>query len=99
MDKKVDSIKITQRNLEKFAGIKKYRFGEVEEDDLVGVVTGLAWTEVGGELLTIESVKLPGKGKIQSTGKLGEVMKESVAAAESYVKSRGPSFRYRSYEV
>tara|TARA_B100001093_G_scaffold18648_1_gene16931 strand:- start:741 stop:2021 length:1281 start_codon:yes stop_codon:yes gene_type:complete len=92
MDGKVNKVDITQENLEKFAGIKKFRFGEVEEDDLVGVVTGLAWTEVGGELLTIESVKLPGKGKIQSTGKLGDVMKESVAAAESYVKSRGPSF-------
>ena len=92
MDGKVDKVDITQENLEEFAGIRKYRFGEVEEDDLVGVVTGLAWTEVGGELLTIESVKLPGKGKIQSTGKLGDVMKESVAAAESYVKSRGPSF-------
>ena len=92
MDGKVDKVDITQDNLEEFAGIRKYRFGEVEEDDLVGVVTGLAWTEVGGELLTIESVKLPGKGKIQSTGKLGDVMKESVAAAESYVKSRGPSF-------
>ena len=92
MDGKVNKVDITTDNLEDFAGIKKYRFGEVEEDDLVGVVTGLAWTEVGGELLTIESVKLPGKGKIQSTGKLGDVMKESVAAAESYVKSRGPSF-------
>ncbi|MDB3953930.1 endopeptidase La [Alphaproteobacteria bacterium] len=92
MKEKVTQIRITPRNLEKFAGIKKYRFGEVEEKDLMGVVTGLAWTEVGGELLTIESVKLPGKGKIQSTGKLGDVMKESVAAAESYVKSRAPSF-------
>ena len=70
----------------------KFRFGEVEDDDLVGVVTGLAWTEVGGELLTIESVKLPGKGKITRTGKLGDVMLESVQAAESYVKSRSPSF-------
>ena len=92
MKEKVARIRITPRNLEKFAGIRKYTFGEVEEKDLVGVVTGLAWTEVGGELLTIESVKIPGKGKIQSTGKLGDVMKESVAAAESYVKSRAPSF-------
>jgi ATP-dependent Lon protease len=92
MKKKVTKVHITRRNLEKYAGIKKYRFGEVEDNDMVGVVTGLAWTEVGGELLTIESVKVPGKGRIQSTGTLGDVMKESVAAAESYVKSRAPSF-------
>ena len=85
-------VQITQRNLEKFAGVHKFRFGELEDDDLVGVVTGLAWTEVGGELLTIESVKLPGKGKVTRTGKLGDVMQESVQAAESYVKSRAPSF-------
>ncbi len=90
-DKKL-SIKITRRTLEKFAGVRKYRFGEAEEKDIVGVVTGLAWTEVGGELLTIESVITPGKGKIQKTGKLGDVMQESVQAAESYVKSRAPSF-------
>ena len=92
MKEKVTKVHITRRNLEKYAGIKKYRFGEVEDKDMVGVVTGLAWTEVGGELLTIESVKVPGKGRIQSTGTLGDVMKESVAAAESYVKSRAPSF-------
>ena len=85
-------VKITRRNLEKFAGVRKYRFGQAEEDDLVGVVTGLAWTEVGGELLTIESAILPGKGRIIRTGKLGDVMLESVQAAESYVKSRAPSF-------
>ncbi|MDP6182857.1 MAG: endopeptidase La [Gammaproteobacteria bacterium] len=87
-----EQVHITKRNLEKFAGVQKFRFGELEEDDLVGVVTGLAWTEVGGELLTIESVRLPGKGKITRTGKLGDVMLESVQAAESYVKSRSPSF-------
>ncbi len=87
-----EQVHITQRNLEKFAGVHKFRYGEVEEEDLVGVVTGLAWTEVGGELLTIESVRLPGKGKITRTGKLGDVMLESVQAAESYVKSRSPSF-------
>jgi ATP-dependent Lon protease len=85
-------IRVTPRNLEKYAGVKKFRFGEVEDEDQVGVVTGLAWTEVGGELLTIESVMLPGKGKIIRTGKLGDVMLESVQAAESYVKSRAPSF-------
>ena len=92
LKEKKEQVHITRRNLEKFAGVQKFRFGEVEEEDLVGVVTGLAWTEVGGELLTIESVKLPGKGKITSTGKLGDVMQESVQAAESYVKSRSPSF-------
>ena len=65
---------------------------EAEEENIVGVVTGLAWTEVGGELLTIESAKTPGKGKIQKTGKLGDVMQESVQAAETYVKSRAPEF-------
>jgi ATP-dependent Lon protease len=92
LKEKKEQVHITRRNLEKFAGVQKFRFGEVEEEDLVGVVTGLAWTEVGGELLTIESVKLPGKGKITRTGKLGDVMQESVQAAESYVKSRSPSF-------
>ncbi|MBT5107907.1 MAG: endopeptidase La [Rhodospirillaceae bacterium] len=85
-------IRVTPRNLEKYAGVKKFRFGEVEDEDQIGVVTGLAWTEVGGELLTIESVMLPGKGKIIRTGTLGDVMLESVQAAESYVKSRAPSF-------
>ena len=92
LKEKKEQVHITRRNLNKFAGVHKFRFGEVEEEDLVGVVTGLAWTEVGGELLTIESVKLPGKGKITRTGKLGDVMQESVQAAESYVKSRSPSF-------
>jgi ATP-dependent Lon protease len=79
-------------NLEKFSGVRRYRYGETEETDLVGVTTGLAWTEVGGELLSIESVTVPGKGKVTSTGKLGEVMRESVQAAESFVKSRAASF-------
>ena len=85
-------VRVTRRNLEKFSGVRKYRFGEVEETDLVGVTTGLAWTEVGGELLSIEALTLPGKGKVTSTGKLGDVMKESVQAAESFVKSRSPVF-------
>ncbi len=92
MDADVEDVKITSRNLEKYAGIRKFRFGEVEEENIIGVVTGLAWTEVGGELLTIESAKTPGKGKIQKTGKLGDVMQESVQAAETYVKSRAPEF-------
>src|SRR6202158_3786232 len=90
--KKLVSVAVTRRNLEKYAGVKKFRFGEVESEDMVGMVTGLAWTEVGGELLTIESVVVPGKGRITSTGKLGDVMRESVQAAESYVKSRATAF-------
>lgn len=85
-------VSITPKNLDKFAGVRRYRYGEVEEKDLVGVTTGLAWTEVGGELLSIEALTLPGKGKVTSTGKLGDVMKESVQAAESFVKSRSLTF-------
>jgi ATP-dependent Lon protease len=83
---------ISSKNLEKFAGVRRFRFGEVEETDLVGITTGLAWTEVGGELLSIEVVTVPGNGKVTATGKLGDVMKESVQAAESYVKSRAIAF-------
>jgi ATP-dependent Lon protease len=90
--KKVDRVAVTRRNLEKYAGVRKFRFGEAESDDMVGVTTGLAWTEVGGELLTIEAVTLPGKGRVTATGKLGDVMKESVQAAESFVKSRSYGF-------
>lgn len=89
---KTKALHITRRNLEKFAGIKRFRYGEAEGEDQVGVITGLAWTEVGGELLTIESVTLPGKGKVIATGKLGDVMKESVQAAESFVKSRAAAY-------
>ncbi len=81
-------VKITRRNLDKYAGVRKFRYGEAELEDMVGVTTGLAWTEVGGELLTIESVQVPGKGKMTITGKLGDVMQESVQAAKSYVRSR-----------
>jgi ATP-dependent Lon protease len=90
--KGVPKVTVTRRNLEKYAGVRKFRFGELESEDMVGVVTGLAWTEVGGELLSIEAVTVPGKGKVTATGKLGDVMKESVQAAESYVKSRASSF-------
>lgn len=85
-------LHITRRNLEKYAGVARYRRSETEVEDLVGVTTGLAWTEVGGELLSIEAVTVPGKGKVISTGKLGDVMKESIQAAESYVKSRALEF-------
>ena len=90
--KSLKSVHVTRRNLEKYAGIKRFRYGEVEPEDLVGVTTGLAWTEVGGELHTLEAVALPGKGKIITTGKLGDVMRESVQAAESYVKARAVAF-------
>jgi len=90
--KNLKKVVISRRNLEKFAGVRRYRFGEAELEDLVGVTTGLAWTEVGGEILSIEAVTVPGKGKVTATGKLGDVMKESVQAAESYVKSRAAEF-------
>jgi ATP-dependent Lon protease len=90
--KKSEKIAVTRRNLEKYAGVRRFRFGEAESEDLVGVTTGLAWTEVGGELLTIEAVSLPGKGRVTATGKLGDVMKESVQAAESFVKARSLVF-------
>lgn len=89
-DKK--SVSITRRNLGKMAGIKRYRFGEIEKEDLVGVTTGLAWTEVGGELLNVEAVMVPGKGKMTITGKLGDVMTESIQAAKSFVQSRAVDF-------
>jgi ATP-dependent Lon protease len=90
--KKTPKIAVTRKNLEKFAGVKKFRYGETEAEDMVGVVTGLAWTEVGGEILTIESVLLPGKGNVKQTGKLGDVMQESVSAALAYVRSRSIRF-------
>ena len=83
---------VTPKNLEKYAGVRRYRYGEAEMEDLVGVVTGLAWTEVGGELLSIEAVTMPGKGSFSHTGKLGDVMQESVQAARSYVRSRSVTF-------
>jgi ATP-dependent Lon protease len=93
--KGIDRLEITPETLATYAGVRKFRFGEAELEDLVGVTTGLAWTEVGGELLSIESVTLPGKGRVTTTGKLGDVMKESVQAAESFVKSRAANFGIR----
>ena len=92
MDTKVKSIKMTAKNLEKYAGVKRYRYGELEDEDKVGVTTGLAWTEVGGEILQIEAVMVPGKGRMTITGKLGDVMKESIQAANSFVQSRATQF-------
>ncbi len=86
------SVTITPENLGDFAGVRKFRHGVSEEEHQVGAVTGLAWTEVGGELLTIESVTVPGKGAIKATGKLGEVMSESIQAAFSFVKARSPAY-------
>jgi len=80
-------IKVTMDNLGDFLGVQKFRFGLAEQDDQIGVVTGLAWTSVGGDLLHIEALKLPGKGRMKTTGKLGDVMKESIDAANSYVRS------------
>lgn len=88
MDSEIKHIDITENNLEHYLGVKRHRFGLAEEHDQVGQVTGLAWTEVGGDILTIEAVALPGKGKTTSTGKLGEVMQESIQAAVSVVRSR-----------
>jgi ATP-dependent Lon protease len=89
---KTKSIAIDTKKLEAYLGVPKYRYGEVEADDMVGVVTGLAWTDVGGELLTIEGVMMPGKGRMTVTGNLRDVMKESISAAASYVRSRAISF-------
>lgn len=83
-----ERVGVSTRNLGKYAGVRRFRFGEAEADDMVGVVTGLAWTEVGGELLSIEAVMMPGKGKMTITGKLGDVMQESIQAARSFVQSR-----------
>jgi ATP-dependent Lon protease len=89
---KKTSIEVTSANLGDYSGVRKHRYGEIEGEDQVGVVTGLAWTEVGGETLQIESVMLPGKGRMQTTGKLGDVMKESIDAARSFVRSKATSF-------
>jgi ATP-dependent Lon protease len=89
---KAVAIEVTAENLGEYAGVRKFRYGEMEGEDQVGVVTGLAWTEVGGETLTIESVMVPGKGRFQATGKLGDVMKESIDAARSYARSKATTF-------
>ncbi len=92
LEKEVDSVTVTPENLSDFAGVRKFKHGVSEEEAQVGAVTGLAWTSVGGELLTIESVTTPGKGEIKSTGKLGEVMNESIQTAFSFVKARAPAY-------
>jgi len=104
--KKVEKVEITTENLPDYAGVWKYRYGEADLEDRIGVVTGLAWTEVGGDLLTIEAVSMPGKGVMTVTGNLRDVMKESISAASSYVRSRSiafgvkpPVFRTRDIHV
>jgi ATP-dependent Lon protease len=89
---KKKAVKVDVENLADFLGVPKYRFGELEDEDQVGVVTGLAWTDVGGELLTIEAAMMPGKGRMTVTGNLRDVMKESISAAASYVRMRAISF-------
>ena len=84
-------VNVTLKNIDEFLGVKKFKFGLAEEENQIGVTTGLAWTETGGDLLSIEALQLPGKGRMKSTGKLGEVMKESIDAASSFVRSKSPS--------
>lgn len=92
LEGKAEKVELTAENLSDFLGVRRFRYGMGEEEDQIGAVTGLAWTEVGGELLTIEAVTVPGKGMIKTTGKLGDVMQESIQAAMSFVKARSPSF-------
>ena len=92
INKENESVEINEKNLGDFLGVKRFKFGELEEQDRIGVVTGLAWTEFGGEILKIETVNMPGKGRMQITGKLGDVMQESVKAAKSYVRSKSLEF-------
>jgi ATP-dependent Lon protease len=92
LEKKTETVTLTAENIGEFLGVRRFRYGVGEEEDQIGAVTGLAWTEVGGELLTIEAVTVPGKGLIRTTGKLGEVMTESIQTAMSFVKARSPSY-------
>ena len=99
-------VDVNNSNLNEFLGVKKFKFGELEEENKVGIVTGLAWTEFGGEILKIETVNMPGKGKMQITGKLGDVMQESVKAAKSFVRSKSleygiipPTFEKKDFHI
>jgi ATP-dependent Lon protease len=92
LEKKTETVTLTPENVGEYLGVRRFRYGIGEEEDQIGAVTGLAWTEVGGELLTIEAVTVPGKGQIRTTGKLGEVMTESIQTAMSFVKARSPSY-------
>ena len=104
ISKKSSKIIVTTKNIHDFLGVRKYRFGEIEDKNQIGVVTGLAWTPVGGETLTIEAVAMSGKGKMSVTGNLKEVMKESISAANSYVQSKAPDLgispiQFRSRDI
>ena len=88
----IESITVDDERLARYAGVKKYRYGETDAEDQVGIVTGLAWTEFGGDILTIEAIRMSGKGRMSITGNLKDVMKESISAANSYVRSRAPAF-------
>ncbi len=92
LEAKTETVELTAENVGEYLGVTRYRYGVGEEEDQIGAVTGLAWTEVGGELLTIEAVTVPGKGLVKTTGKLGEVMQESIQAAMSFVKARAPAY-------
>tara|TARA_B100001057_G_scaffold384257_1_gene390680 strand:- start:89 stop:2476 length:2388 start_codon:yes stop_codon:yes gene_type:complete len=106
VNKEFETVKIDSKNLSDFLGVRKFKFGEIEDTDKVGVVTGLAWTEFGGEILKVETVNMPGKGRMQITGKLGDVMQESVKAAKSYVRSKcldfgiiPPTFEKKDFHI
>ncbi len=97
--KEKKTLRITQSNLKKYAGVQKYHFDELEDDDRIGITTGLAWMETGGDILPIEVVTMAGRGKFSMTGQLGDVMKESIQAAEMLVKSRAPDFGIRPADI
>ena len=106
VNKETEKVKIDNDNLSEFLGVRKYKFGEIEDTNKIGIVTGLAWTEFGGEILKIETVNMPGKGRMQITGKLGDVMQESVKAAKSYVRSKcldfgiiPPTFEKKDFHI
>ena len=106
VNKESETIKVDSKNLSDFLGVRKFKFGEIEDTDKIGIVTGLAWTEFGGEILKIETVNMPGKGRTQITGKLGDVMQESVKAAKSYVRSKcldfgiiPPTFEKKDFHI
>ena len=106
VNKESETVKVDSKNLSDFLGIRKFKFGEIEDTDKIGIVTGLAWTEFGGEILKIETVNMPGKGRMQITGKLGDVMQESVKAAKSYVRSKcldfgiiPPTFEKKDFHI
>ena len=106
VNKESEKVKVDSQNLSDFLGVRKFKFGEIEDSNKIGIVTGLAWTEFGGEILKIETVNMPGKGRMQITGKLGDVMQESVKAAKSYVRSKcldfgiiPPTFEKKDFHI